>query len=75
MHYGVKRRSGRYPYGSGEEPYQHGMDFLGRYEQLKSRGMSDRDIAKELNYSIIDLDKISKSTKTTKKQTPKKDIF
>ena len=22
MHYGIKRRSGRYPYGSGEDPYQ-----------------------------------------------------
>lgn len=23
MHYGMPRRSGRYPYGSGENPYQH----------------------------------------------------
>ena len=22
-HYGMPRRSGRYPWGSGEEPYQH----------------------------------------------------
>ena len=22
-HYGTPRRSGRYPYGSGEDPYQH----------------------------------------------------
>ena len=29
MHYGVKRRSGRYPWGSGDNPYQHGGDFLG----------------------------------------------
>lgn len=49
MHYGTKRHSGRYPYGSGEEPYQHGMDFLGRYETLKKQGKSDKDIAKELN--------------------------
>lgn len=49
MHYGTKRHSGRYPYGSGEEPYQHGMDFLGRYETLKKSGKSDKDIAKELN--------------------------
>ena len=26
-HYGVKRRSGRYPWGSGKEPYQHSSDF------------------------------------------------
>lgn len=48
-HYGTKRHSGRYPWGSGEEPYQHGIDFLGRYEALKKKGMSDKDIAKELN--------------------------
>lgn len=49
LHYGMPRRSGRYPYGSGEEPYQHGMDFLGRYDEMKKSGKSDRDIAKELN--------------------------
>lgn len=49
MHIGVKRRSGRYPWGSGEEPYQHGMDFLARYEKLKKEGKSDTEIAKELN--------------------------
>ena len=31
-HYGVPRRSGRYPWGSGDDPYQHGRDFLGRVE-------------------------------------------
>lgn len=47
-HYGTKRHSGRYPWGSGEEPYQHGMDFLGRYEQLKKSGKTDTQIAEEL---------------------------
>ena len=36
MHYGVKRRSGRYPWGSGENPYQHGGDFLARVEELEA---------------------------------------
>ncbi len=27
MHYGVARRSGRYPWGSGDNPYQHSGDF------------------------------------------------
>lgn len=48
-HIGVKRRSGRYPWGSGEEPYQHGMDFLARYDKLKKLGYDDKRIAKELN--------------------------
>ena len=38
MHYGMPRRSGRYPYGSGENPYQHSRDFLGRIEELKKNG-------------------------------------
>lgn len=37
-HYGVKRRSGRYPWGSGDNPYQHGSDFLARVEQLRESG-------------------------------------
>ena len=48
MHYGVKRRSGRYPWGSGESPYQHSGDFLSRVEELKKQGLSENEIAKEL---------------------------
>ena len=40
MHYGMPRRSGRYPYGSGENPYQHSGDFLSRVQELKKSGMS-----------------------------------
>ena len=36
MHYGVARRSGRYRYGSGEDPYQHSGDFLSRVEERKT---------------------------------------
>ena len=35
MHYGMPKRSGRYPWGSGKEPYQHSGDFLSRIEELK----------------------------------------
>ena len=41
-HYGMPRRSGRYPWGSGEDPYQHGSgDFLSRVEELKSQGWAE----------------------------------
>ena len=51
MHYGIKRRSGRYPYGSGDNPYQHGRDFLGRIEELKKEGWTEtpENIKKEFN--------------------------
>ena len=41
MHYGMPRRSGRYPYGSGEDPYQHNRDFLSRVEELKKQGWTE----------------------------------
>ena len=41
VHYGISRRSGRYPWGSGEDPYQHGRDFLGRIEELKKSGWEE----------------------------------
>lgn len=37
LHYGMPRRSGRYPWGSGEDPYQHGCDFLGRVDELRKQ--------------------------------------
>lgn len=40
-HYGMPRRSGRYPWGSGEDPYQHGRDFLSRVEELKKQGWQE----------------------------------
>ena len=41
MHYGIPRRSGRYPWGSGDDPYQRGIDFLGRVEELKKSGWKE----------------------------------
>lgn len=35
MHYGTPRHSGRYPWGSGDNPYQRNESFLGRVENLK----------------------------------------
>lgn len=48
MHYGMPRRSGRYPWGSGKEPYQHAQDFLGRIESLEKKGFKEKQIADEL---------------------------
>lgn len=48
MHYGIKRRSGRYPWGSGENPYQRSGDFLSRIDDLKSQGLSETEIARAM---------------------------
>lgn len=49
MHYGMPRRSGRYPWGSGDDPYQRTGDFLSRVEALEKKGYSQKQIAEELN--------------------------
>jgi len=43
MHYGVARRSGRYPWGSGKDPYQRTGDFLSRVEELRGQGFTYTD--------------------------------
>ena len=49
MHYGTKRHSGRYPWGSGENPYQRdNRGFLQRQKDLKAEGKSEMEVAKEL---------------------------
>ncbi|MDE7345656.1 MAG: hypothetical protein K2N48_02820, partial [Muribaculaceae bacterium] len=55
MHYGIKRRSGRYPWGSGENPYQHGEDFMARVDELKKKGLSEKEIADSMRMSTTDL--------------------
>ena len=42
-HIGMPRRSGRYPWGSGGDPYQHSKDFLGRVEEMRKAGFTYTD--------------------------------
>lgn len=65
MHYGVGiddgapgRGSGRYPKGSGENPFQHSTgDFLDRIEKLHKQGLSEKQIADALEISTTELRK------------------
>lgn len=51
-HYGMPRRSGRYPWGSGGDPYQHGsMDFINRVDGYKKKGFSEVEIANAMGVS------------------------
>ena len=65
LHYGMPRRSGRYPWGSGDNPYQHSGDFLSRYNELKKQGLSETDIARAMGF----VDKKTDRTQTTKLRT------
>ena len=46
-HYGTPRHSGRYPWGSGEDP-QRSKSFLTQVAELKKKGISEPEIAKTL---------------------------
>lgn len=45
-HYGILKKSGRYPWGSGGTPEQRSSSFLGMISELRSKGLSDTEIAK-----------------------------
>ena len=54
-HYGVVRRSGRYPWGSGEEENTHNKNLLMYVSELKKQGMKEKDIAQGMGMSIKQL--------------------
>ena len=45
-HYGILRRSGRYPWGSGGNAYQRSGDFRAFVEELKKGGLTESEIAR-----------------------------
>lgn len=61
-HYGTKRHSGRYPWGSGDEPYQHEPGYpdtppfatakawLDDYDKLVKQGIKETEIAKMYDF-------------------------
>lgn len=68
-HYGTPRHSGRYPWGSGENPYQRLEDFLGNVRKLKDRGLDQKQIAKSMNMTTSVLRaKISYASDTLRRE-------
>ena len=64
QHYGMPFRSGRYPWGSGDSPFQRSGDFLSRVEELKKQGLKETEVAEALGMSstrLRALEKISKN--------------
>lgn len=62
LHIGVGHldggESGRWPWGSGDHPYQRLDDFLDSYRRLKSNGLTDNDIAKQWKLSTTEFRQI-----------------
>ena len=54
-HYGTPRHSGRYPWGSGENPYQHSSYFMSEVNRMRKEGMSETEIAEVMDMSTTEL--------------------
>lgn len=57
-HYGVSKRdgapgrgSGRYPLGSGDDPYQHSINFIQRYRNMKAIAKDEKELARLMGCS------------------------
>lgn len=54
VHYGTPRHSGRYPWGSGKDPYQSAKGFFAERQRLRDQGLSDTDIARAWGMSTTE---------------------
>lgn len=57
MHIGVKRKSGRYAWGSGDDPRQSssGHSFLSQVDTLRAGGLKDTEIAEKMGMNTTQL--------------------
>jgi hypothetical protein len=54
-HIGVARRSGRYPWGSGENGYQRNTSIRGHVNALKKQGLTEKQIAEGMGMTTTQL--------------------
>lgn len=54
-HYGILRKSGRYPWGSGGPEYASNKSFLGYVAQLQKEGLSEAEIATGMGINTTQL--------------------
>jgi DNA-binding CsgD family transcriptional regulator len=71
MHYGILRRSGRYPWGSGGSTLSRSRSFLETVDALRGQGMSEPEIARAFStpehpFTTTDLRALKSITKNIK---------
>jgi hypothetical protein len=54
-HYGILRKSGRYPWGSGDDPHQRANSFVSTIAELRKQGLKDTEIAKRFGMNSTQL--------------------
>lgn len=73
QHFGILRKSGRYPWGSGETQSERNRSFLDTVADLKRQGMSDPEIARSFStpehpFSLTHLRAVKSIAKNEEKQ-------
>lgn len=68
-HYGILRKSGRYPWGSGEDQSTRNKSFLDHVEGLRKTGMSEVDIARSFEMKVTELRALKSIAGNEQKQT------
>lgn len=67
-HYGILRRSGRYPWGSGGTHSENNRSFLGMVEDMRRKGMSEKEIADGFGISTTQLRAMKSIARNEEKQ-------
>ncbi len=68
MHYGTPRHSGRYPWGSGENPYQHEEYFRKTVSELKAKGFNEKDIREAMGLTTTEYRAMNQISKAAKRE-------
>lgn len=68
VHYGILRKSGRYPWGSGKTQDERNRSFLGEVDELRRKGLSETEIAKGFKISTTELRAAKSIAKSEQRQ-------
>ena len=74
-HIGMPRRSGRYPWGSGDDPNQSSISFRSHVQNLREKGLSDVDIAKAEGITTTQLRAKMSLAKAEKRQSDTAEVI
>lgn len=67
-HYGVLRRSGRYPWGSGGTQHARNMGFLDYLAEMRKKGLTDTQIAQGIGISTTEFRAVRSRARAEVKQ-------
>ncbi|WPJ30695.1 RNA-dependent RNA polymerase [Streptomyces phage Psst2] len=67
VHYGIRRKSGRYPWGSGETPHERAGTFQSMVADLRRKGLKDREIAEGFGMTTTQLRDTTTMAKNARK--------